>query len=388
MSHVLHHIKPNQEGFNSDEAVERCLHYIMDTVASQNCQRPPGEGKRDTACSCIKFLGEEENIAIARGVACFMVRWAGFDRNRKRELMHTWRQYASSYSSASRKEKYVFPQCITADPEMRIHENGQDLEQDSIMICRNALMGLLGIGHRMWKTAVVDPLAVHGNAGKRSNYTKMYEEVYHSLDDFFCNLANEGTPFATRIIREESGLTTRDDNPDEVALPPHMSKHRCYARWCWERGWKVSKKNRALTIYDNVKDFPMREHDDDCEVPLWPTGSEAKKIVTWCTFLNYWKANFPFIKVRKRGADTCTDCLVLANEFRIGTQQSSMVSTAIDDSHDDDDGGGSERMKDATEEANLEATISVMESLLLRAKLHVKQYQTQKKQKDQVILFA
>ena len=89
MSHILRHIKPNQKGFNSDEAVERCLRYITEMVASQNCQRPPGEGKRHTACNCMKYLGEEEKIDIARDVARFMVRWAGFDRNRKRELMHT-----------------------------------------------------------------------------------------------------------------------------------------------------------------------------------------------------------------------------------------------------------------------------------------------------------
>ena len=50
-------------------------------------------------------------------------------------------------------------------------------------------------------------------------------ELYVTLNSFFHELSNEGFPFATRLVREETGLTTRDDDPDNVVLPPSMSKH-------------------------------------------------------------------------------------------------------------------------------------------------------------------
>ena len=94
-------------------------------------------------------------------------------------------------------------------------------------------------------------------------------------------------------------MRLRDDNPDDVALPPYMTMQRCYAMWCWERGWKVEKESRGQGINKPVYEFTLCPHDDDVEVALWPTGSEAKKIVQWSTFHGYWKTNYPNIKIRK-----------------------------------------------------------------------------------------
>ena len=68
------------------------------------------------------------------------------------------------------------------------------------------------------------------------------KEIYESLHEYFDALEKESLPFATRVIRERTGLHMRDDNPDDVLLPPHMSKHRCYAQWCFSRGWVVKKR--------------------------------------------------------------------------------------------------------------------------------------------------
>mmetsp|Transcript_29631 Transcript_29631/g.43117 ORF Transcript_29631/g.43117 Transcript_29631/m.43117 type:complete len:202 (+) Transcript_29631:254-859(+) len=106
-------------------------------------------------------------------------------------------------------------------------------------------------------------------------------------------------------------MITRDDNPDEVSLPPHLTKHRCYANWCWEQGWKVSMKSRAQTMYQALSNYEQRPNDDEAEVPLWPSGSETKKVCSWFKFLHFWKAHYSNIKVRAKGADTCTDCMIL-----------------------------------------------------------------------------
>ena len=104
--------------------------------------------------------------------------------------------------------------------------------EETIMICRNAVANLLNIGRKLWQTArgvnVSKPDGKKGRKGTDSGKGKHYIEIYASLHDFFKELEEEGLQFATRIIHEETGMTTRDDNPDELVLPPHISKHSCY----------------------------------------------------------------------------------------------------------------------------------------------------------------
>lgn len=78
----------------------------------------------------------------------------------------------------------------------------------------------------------------HGLASQRdvmSNKMKSLVEVHESLYAFFEELKGEGDPFVMWSIREQAGLTTRDNNSNEVCQPPHMSRHRVYAHWCWSR---------------------------------------------------------------------------------------------------------------------------------------------------------
>ena len=119
-----------------------------------------------------------------------------------------------------------------------------------------------------------------GRKGNESSRGKANLEIYESLNLFFNELKQEALPFATRIIRDETGTTTRDDDPDDLVLPPHISKHSCFARWCYSRGWKIKKKSSALTIYTPVSEFEKRHHDDDEDVPLWPEGTESESVCT------------------------------------------------------------------------------------------------------------
>ena len=73
--------------------------------------------------------------------------------------------------------------------------------------------------------------------------------MYVYLNDNFEELREEGVPFAARIIREEFGLTTHDDDPDEVCLSPHLTKNRCYTIWCWKRCLKPPR-NQLLARYE------------------------------------------------------------------------------------------------------------------------------------------
>ena len=71
------------------------------------------------------------------------------------------------------------------------------------------------------------------------------------------NHSKEGysTPFATRFAREQTGLRTWDDDPEEVVLPPNFSIQSQYRNWVGTRGWKATMENNAKTQYKKTPDY-------------------------------------------------------------------------------------------------------------------------------------
>ena len=169
-------------------------------------------------------------------------------------------------------------------------------------------------------------------------------------------------------------------------LPPHVTKHGCYAKWCYLRGWKIEKKSHALTIYRNTKDYTKRSYEeaDEDGVSLWPPGTEYKDVVSWPCFLSYWNRKFKCIKVRKKGADTCTDCLILRNEFRMSNNRRGGARPANDNrggDHGEDEISSSSSNdsdnSDYVDEDDMERNITMMQQTLTKAKNHACAYQIQ-----------
>ena len=153
-------------------------------------------------------------------------------------------------------------------------------------ICRNGLCALLFVGKIMWQTAAEDPAArTHGlkcKTGGDSSRGKEMKGINESLKLFFTELLEEGLPFATRIIRNETGTTTQDDNPDDVMLPLTLKR---------EDVTKSGVTSYNSTAKDNIE-RPVEPVDGD-GILLWPPGSESGKVVSWPKFLKYWKTEFP-----------------------------------------------------------------------------------------------
>jgi len=213
----------------------------------------------------MSFLQDPIHTGKAMKVAEYMVNFASFKRETKRELLNEWAKVSVFLESlnSTNKMSYMLPEVRSVEGE------------ESHTICRNAIQGLLNVGRRSWKSAMDDPGRADLKTGRmdlESNKGKANLEIYDSLHIFFSELKQEALPFATRIIRDETGTTTRDDDPDDLVLPPHISKHSCYARWCYLRGWKVEKLSSAKTIYRPVKEYTKRpfdgNEDDKYAVPL------------------------------------------------------------------------------------------------------------------------
>jgi len=386
--HVLKSMKPKDKDFNEAEAIDQCINWIVNDFAKHQCRRPSGATNRLTRCTCMTFLANLPlDTNLARAVASYMVHWACLNRAIKMELLNEWQKIAEfmelEYPEPRTNRRFMLP------------TQGNEGAQHSI--CGNGLCGLLFVGRKLWKTSRMDKAErVHALAGKsnlESSRGKQMQEVYDSLDTFFTLLLEDGLPFATRIIRDETGLTTRDDDPDDVVLPPHITKHGCYARWCFLRGWKIEKKSAAKTIYRAVKEYTKRPYEDDDEdgISLWPQGSVYRDLVSWPCFLSYWKKNFKQIKVRKKGADTCTDCLILRNEFRMCNRRRG-ATASVDNTRDEEGGidqdSSSSDDADDDENGDLEADIVTMEDTLAKAKAHVRAYQIQRDEAKRIINLA
>ena len=78
-------------------------------------------------------------------------------------------------------------------------------------------------------TAIRNPSIINTERVKvylLSSKGKANIELYVTIHLLFDDIANEGSLFATRLVQEETGLTARDDDTDDVVLPPYMRKHR------------------------------------------------------------------------------------------------------------------------------------------------------------------
>ena len=68
-NHILSRIKPKAKDFDNEIAAGLCLDYIKGPIARNNCQRPGGSSYRNTNCTCMQFLGLEQNLTTAKQVA-------------------------------------------------------------------------------------------------------------------------------------------------------------------------------------------------------------------------------------------------------------------------------------------------------------------------------
>ena len=108
-------------------------------------------------------------------------------------------------------------------------------------------------------------------------------------------------------------------------------------------------------------------------ISLWPPGSESKRVVSWPKFFQFWKKEFPLLLIRKKGADTCTDCLILNNEFALHAARKKQKAAEENDSDRDISDDESERGDDDIDrdEGELERALSNYEKTLIAAKAHV-----------------
>eukprot|EP00957_Ditylum_brightwellii_P191567 14585441-Ditylum_brightwellii.AAC.1 len=67
----------NKRGeFNKAQAQQDCKHYLINVLATCNCQCQKGTSNETTRCMCLSFMSGESSAEKVNYVAAYMVHWA------------------------------------------------------------------------------------------------------------------------------------------------------------------------------------------------------------------------------------------------------------------------------------------------------------------------
>jgi hypothetical protein len=150
----------------------------------------------------------------------------------------------------------------------------------------------------------------HKNLGNnyRAIYSK-YELAKPRLRIFFQEIGDKhGEPYATRFVRETTGIGVRDAEVDTVELPSSFTQRYLYGKFCHQQGYEV--KASAKGDYGKLKDFQRREDDE------WAPGLEPGPICDWHSFRSFWETEFPLLHIRPACEDTCGECFMYKNRAK------------------------------------------------------------------------
>jgi hypothetical protein len=201
----------------------------------------------------------------------------------------------------------------------------------SFFLCRHAFQKLFGIGHsvvdtlkRFYVREATDMPLAHGLVNQ-TNRTLGVKEAMDSLDVFFKNLRTEGDPYASRLVRTAAGESHMRDDEDDVLLPNYWTKRKIYERWVYGNGI-IAKSNGGDSTYGSIGAYIKRPFDDD-----WPEGSLTIQVVSFASFLNYWKTKHSDIRIGQLARDTCADCWAFKEKLRRLDAARRSIDEIIDD---------------------------------------------------------
>ena len=152
-----------------------------------------------------------------------------------------------------------------------------------------------------------------GNKGRP--VTEMAVKYAHV---FFKELQNICEPYATRFVREITGLQLRNEEVGVLLLPTYFSKRNCYIRYCYGLGFKTrasakgnfgSKKLFIKRMDENTDDFVDFADGEDSD-------DQFDRMYSWSSFLNFWNKNYPLIRIKPKSEDMCGECHIYMNRVK------------------------------------------------------------------------
>jgi hypothetical protein len=333
--------------------------FLIDLVNKESCYNLNIGKHARTKCCCLHNLrgGEDhERLPYAAEHMWHFNSLTGFNQH---QLVTQWIRLKDK---TDKKRPYQLPvQGLENVPP-------SDALTTSYPICKNALQSITQFGRDKFKasskTALTNVVPTDWRKGRKSNRA-MKPATHDDLNEFFQEMVELAAPRATRIVQDETGNGLRDQDVEVKELPTHFTKRGMYYRYGLDRGHKIELKDHKGNLQ-----FSLRPHDDDEEVPLWPTGSVSTDIVSWKTFRNYWGRNYSKLILPNARQDICGECFILANSFRY-----KKATTDGDDEDEDEDDDELEQDPDfearelAIENANKHCKRSICQRKLANEKI-------------------
>jgi len=135
----------------------------------------------------------------------------------------------------------------------------------------------------------------HSNKGRTWAGSKKFSEGYDSMRD------------SLNALMEEQRAIQRLGPEDDVVLPLHLSRRKCYEQWSRERGWVVTKKNIDTGQYDapeNWEVVPGFYRSEEEALADGASGGDLRKVaklaISWTVYSKFWIAEFPQLKTQGR----------------------------------------------------------------------------------------
>jgi hypothetical protein len=326
--------KANHAAVTDEELADAGVDFLHEQALKYEfCPSLNGSNQSNKKCSCMTIFtaGMSEDNAndgsspLTRSVANWMVFWCR--------------------SSAAVQSATVLEWCRCAEqgklyrlPLLANEEDSKLLEGAVIpTVCRFALQQITNKKRVYFQTrmkAVANhTVPQHGLTGKRGNRAAYFDkEISDDLHLYFHQLKEFGEPVVTRFVREKTGNTEVQDSADDCNLPSHWSMRGTYIRWCEERGWKVS-----FSLTGKMSKEAIKWRNDDADSSAGNDDDDPMPICTWSSFFNFWKKNYPEVKITKPAEDICDLCYVFYNQTRFGQRRK---NDGDDDDDDNDDDAG------------------------------------------------
>ena len=139
------------------------------------------------------------------------------------------------------------------------------------------------------------------------NAITKHDPRFKSLKEHFDIMMHLGEVRATRVVATMvdgvAGRANRDDTTDMVYLPISMGYRNCYKRYMAGNGYKVqSNEKGAIIVEAVVAEGGERQGKDS--------------VVSIATYFNFWKREYPHLKICRPAEDICGYCFAFRNRHR------------------------------------------------------------------------
>ena len=217
------------------------------TVPCYNAKHP----QRKSSCTCLMDASDVLDGEAIASIVDYLYYFGLLEKEEQSGIIKEWIKYAESaqlqiMNRTERKRAYLLP-------------------GSTLLICKDALCKLLGLGHDAWSTytklARKNLPLTHGLANQPSNNRD--KEMDAALQEYFERLQQLLSPRSTLLIRtlvSDKVETELRGDEDDMELPSHFTKKSLFNQLLAEFGWKYTYDAKGRTIKkEEIDDIEQKE---------------------------------------------------------------------------------------------------------------------------------